>query len=58
MDELRDYRFYAEDLVHPAPAAVEIIWERFLDAYAVPSELPRIRENEKASRAARHRPLR
>ena len=58
MDELRDYRFYAEDLVHPAPAAVEIIWERFLDVYAVPSELPRIRENEKASRAAAHRPLR
>ena len=57
MDELRDYRFYAEDLVHPAPAAVEIIWERFLDVYAVPSELPRIRENEKASRAAAHRPL-
>jgi hypothetical protein len=58
MDELRDYRFYAEDLVHPSPTAVEIIWERFLDAYALPTDLPRIRDNEKAARAALHRSLR
>lgn len=28
-DDLRDYRFYADDLVHPAPQAVEYIWEKF-----------------------------
>ena len=56
MDELRDYRFYAEDLVHPAPTAVQLVWERFLEAYADPADLPRIRENEKAARAARHCP--
>ena len=28
MDELRDYRFYAEDMIHPAPEAVNYIWER------------------------------
>ena len=54
MDELRDYRFYAEDLVHPSQTAVEIIWERFLDAYGASADLPRIRENEKAARAAAH----
>ncbi|WP_418990828.1 GSCFA domain-containing protein [Alistipes sp.] len=32
VDDLRDYRFYADDLVHPAPAAVEYIWERFAQA--------------------------
>ena len=32
LDELRDYRFYADDLVHPADTAVQLIWERFLDA--------------------------
>ena len=33
MDELRDYRFYAEDLVHPSAVAVEYIWQRFVDTY-------------------------
>ncbi len=56
MDELRDYRFYADDLVHPAPAAIQIIWERFLDACTLPSERERILAAERASRAAAHRP--
>jgi len=30
MDELRDYRFYKEDMVHPAPVAIEYIWKKFL----------------------------
>lgn len=29
LDELRDYRFYAEDMLHPSPLAVEYIWQRF-----------------------------
>ncbi|NLZ19585.1 MAG: GSCFA domain-containing protein [Bacteroidales bacterium] len=58
LDELRDYRFYAEDLVHPAPAAVRIVWERFLDACTDPADRPAILAAEKAARAARHRPLR
>ena len=33
LDELRDYRFYAEDMVHPSPLAVEYIWQRFVEAY-------------------------
>lgn len=57
-DELRDYRFYADDLVHPSPAAVGIIWERFLEAAVPASGLEAIRVNEKASRHARHRSLR
>ena len=32
MDDLRDYRFYADDLVHPSRQAVEYIWERFAEA--------------------------
>lgn len=38
LDELRDYRFYAEDLVHPSPLAEEIIFDRFIDSWANPSE--------------------
>ena len=33
LDELRDYRFYAEDMVHPSQVAVEYIWGRFVDVY-------------------------
>ena len=33
LDELRDYRFYAEDMVHPSPLAVEYIWQRFVDTF-------------------------
>ena len=31
MDELRDYRFYASDMLHPSEVAVDYIWERFAD---------------------------
>ncbi|MDR3267329.1 MAG: GSCFA domain-containing protein, partial [Tannerella sp.] len=33
MDELRDYRFYAEDMIHPSPLAINHIWERFCETY-------------------------
>lgn len=58
LDELRDYRFYADDLVHPAKLAVEIVWERFLEA-AVPSgEHERIRLSRKEAKKSEHRPFR
>ena len=31
MDELRDYRFYAEDMIHPSQIAIDYIWKRFAD---------------------------
>lgn len=33
MDELRDYRFYKKDMLHPNEMAIEYIWERFSDYY-------------------------
>lgn len=33
IDELRDYRFYAEDMIHPNKVAIDYIWERFSDTY-------------------------
>ncbi|MBR5835385.1 MAG: GSCFA domain-containing protein [Bacteroidales bacterium] len=45
MDELRDYRFYAEDMCHPSSQAVDYIRERFL-SWALPaSEHPVLEEN-------------
>lgn len=57
MDELRDYRFYAADLVHPSEVAVGYLWEKFL-AFCVPeSELEAVRAAERAARRSRHRPF-
>lgn len=33
LDELRDYRFYAADMLHPSPVAIDYIWEKFGDTF-------------------------
>ena len=54
MDELRDYRFYAEDMCHPSQQAVDYIRERFLD-WALPAdEQDRLKENIRAYRHGCH----
>ena len=58
LDELRDYRFYAEDMTHPSAQAAGYIWERFKE-FAVPAEFAdRVAQAEKEWKAAQHRPLR
>jgi len=57
MDELRDYRFYAEDMIHPSEQSVQYIWQRFCE-FAVPEQdMKTVSENEKVWRQAQHRPL-
>ena len=58
LDELRDYRYYADDLVHPSRLAEQIIWERFVAAAVVPGDRAQLELNEKAARRSAHRPLR
>lgn len=58
LDELRDYRFYAEDLVHPSSVAVQYIWERFVQTAYAPSEHEALKQREKAARQGQHRPIR
>ena len=54
MDELRDYRFYAEDMCHPSEQAVNYIGERFL-AWALPaSEQDTLKENIRTFRHGCH----
>ena len=54
MDELRDYRFYAEDMCHPSAQAVDYIRERFL-SWALPaSEQGRLEENIRAFKRSQH----
>lgn len=57
MDDLRDYRFYADDLVHLSSQAAQYIWERFVECAlsdGARALLPRI---EAIMAATRHRPL-
>ncbi|NAW51072.1 hypothetical protein GNY06_06705 [Elizabethkingia argentiflava] len=57
MDDLRDYRFYKEDLIHPNSQAIQYIWEKFSHAYIEPETLAFINENLKINRALSHRPF-
>jgi len=57
MDELRDYRFYAEDMLHPSKVAVEYIWERFCDTYIDKETKDILKEIESLIQALCHRPL-
>ena len=58
MDDLRDYRFYAEDLVHPSPQAIEYTWERFCEALLSERARQLLPKVEAVTTAALHRPLR
>jgi hypothetical protein len=55
MDELRDYRFYAEDMVHPSSLAVEYIWNRFLDTYMSDNTREQMRVLHQLWRDRQHR---
>ena len=54
-DELRDYRFYSDDMIHPSSQAIEYIWERFAAAAFSPQTRQIISDIEQINRAAEHR---
>ncbi len=58
MDELRDYRFYAADMVHLSESAVEFLWGKFEEWLIPEEELALSRQLMAIARAARHRPCR
>lgn len=55
MDELRDYRFYAEDMVHPSAVAVDYIWRRFVETYMSEDTLGEMRTLHQLWRDRHHR---
>ena len=57
LDELRDYRFYAEDMVHPSEVAASYVWERFSSACFSLETLQIIEESENIHRALAHKPF-
>lgn len=57
LDELRDYRFYKEDMVHPTDQAVRYIWERFADFAINQEEKPAMKAAAELRQMLQHRPL-
>ena len=57
LDELRDYRFFKEDMVHPTEQAVHYIWERFADFAIDPKEKPAMKAAAELKQMLQHRPL-
>ena len=55
MDDLRDYRFYKEDLIHPSRQAVQYIWEKFGSAYFSDETMDFVEENFKIAKALEHK---
>ncbi len=57
MDELRDYRYYAEDMLHPSATAINYIWERFSDCYFSTETREQQKEIDRFMTDLGHRPL-
>lgn len=57
MDELRDYRFYADDMMHPSALAADYIFERFMDFALADSDRPLLAEAEKVRSMMQHKIL-
>ena len=57
MDELRDYRFYASDMLHPNQVAVDYIWERFSENYISDESQKVMEEVDSIQKSLLHRPF-
>lgn len=57
MDDLRDYRFYAADMVHPSDVAVEYIWQAFQATYFDDASCQAIARCERVMKRLLHRPM-
>ncbi|RKR09188.1 GSCFA family protein [Flavobacterium sp. 90] len=55
MDELRDYRFYSEDMLHPNQVAIDYIWHKFSENYISENSIPTMQEIEEIQKSLRHR---
>jgi hypothetical protein len=58
LDDLRDYRFYDPDMIHPAPVAIDYIWRKFAAAFFDAATSQVLEQIGKIAAAAAHRPFR
>jgi hypothetical protein len=57
MDELRDYRFYAEDMLHPNQIAIDYIWQRFSETIIAEKDCAIMAEVAAIQKGLAHRPF-
>ncbi len=57
MDELRDYRFYASDMLHPNQVAIDYIWIKFFENYIAATEFATMQEVCDIQKALHHKPF-
>jgi len=57
MDDLRDYRFYKEDMVHPNKLAIQYIWEQFIVTWVHQESFPIMKEVETIQKGLAHKPF-
>jgi lysophospholipase L1-like esterase len=57
MDELRDYRFYAEDMIHPSPTAINYIWEAFKNVWIADESFKIMERIDVIQKGLNHRPF-
>ncbi len=57
LDELRDYRFYKDDMLHPSSQAVEYIWQQLVEHYFSPAAKEFLREWAPLKAVLNHRPF-
>jgi hypothetical protein len=57
MDELRDYRFYAEDMLHPNQTAIDYIWMKFSENYINENEFETMQHVSEIQKSLNHRPF-
>ncbi len=57
MDELRDYRFYQEDMIHPNQTAIHYIWEKFVYSWFNESSLSTMKRVEEIQKGITHKPF-
>lgn len=57
IDDLRDYRFYAQDMIHPTETAIEYIWQHFLTRYVSENSQKLLPEIKSIQKRLSHRPF-
>jgi hypothetical protein len=57
MDEMRDYRYYAADMLHPSDFAIDYVWEKFADTFFSTDTKSIIKEVDKLLKSFEHKPL-
>lgn len=57
LDELRDYRFYNEDMIHPTQQSIQYIWDAFATFAVQPDQMPILKEIQELRQMLLHKPL-